>query len=134
MREIAMVFFIAAFVLFVATSFWYANSENSGAKRAFAKAEEAFAQAQALKEEVERGNLELRRLLDQVMAKEVETNKLKQKVEWLEIKANAQAQKLLEPQKPIRISLIYRDGDKPKATPKFKLDESIKRKIKEITQ
>lgn len=128
-----MVLFGVAFVLFVGASFWAIYFDNQIAQEACNKAESSAKSVDEMTKawavQMKSIELELRAVRETVLAQSTDNTKLKQKVEWLEMKANAQAQKLLEPSKPIQVSLVYR-----KAEPKKKADviTNIKKKLKEL--
>lgn len=133
MKGVSMILFAVAFVLFVGAAFWAINTDNQRVKDACDKADTSAKSVDEMTKQMsvqmKSMELELRAIRETVLAQSTDNTKLKQKVEWLEMKANAQAQKLLEPSKPIQVSLVYR-----KAEPKKKADviTNIKKKLKEL--
>lgn len=140
-----LIFFIASFVSLLSAAFMFASSENTAAKEASELAKAAIAKTAELRQDVinlgealsdndkaithklEGDETATKRLAELIAHSTINMEKLKQKIEWLEMKAvNSQKQKVtLSQDEPLRLQIIYR-----KAAPAKKLsDAEVKSKI-----
>lgn len=140
----AIIFFILAFLIFVGMTVWFLRSEQSKASQALIKSEES----QLVFESIDRTVQELKKELTQMNAKyqmaieamvKVEGNseKLKGKIEWLEMKANNHkplpSKIILAQEKPIQFQVVYRESrGKQKPKPKLTENEAKQAIVKKI--
>jgi len=147
-----MVFFISAFIALVCAAFLFANSENGRAMEASKKATEAikaaeFANARVdeLHKEIQSLDADYKSLMTTILQNDEHGEKLKQKMEWLEMKVNNQPKHqsatkvILTQEAPLKIGLIYRQAKPPKSIeidPKLKaaLIKKVKTQVKELSK
>jgi len=152
---IAMALFIVTFLLFIGVTFWFINAENSGARDADRKAEVSLSdiadlkiKVSNLKDSVDRADANYKQVLDLLSIGGIDSTKIKQKIEWMEMKLNAQAHHASTlPNKPIQISLVYRKAQAKAAAVTDQLPvkteilkpgpgvlKSVKKKMSELSQ
>jgi len=147
-----MVFFISAFVALVCAAFLFANSENSNAKKAQDLAHSALNNYEKqqieianLREDVDQLYASYKSLIDTMLSNDSHGEKLKQKMEWLEMKVNNQPKHqsatkvILTQEAPLKIGLIYRQARPAKSIeidPKLKaaLIKKVKTQVKELSK
>jgi hypothetical protein len=141
MKGIWMTLFFIASLLFLAASvFMVLNRENTGASEAIGRVDKnerlisaVDAHLSVVRDDLSKQIQEIKSYLaDQGPKMTADISKLKNKVEYLEMKAAAEAR---SPSKPINISLVYRKAQaKPKTVETLnsqpKLDEATLKKIK----
>jgi len=113
----AMIFFITAFVALVVVSFKMANSENTGAKEAYNMAKLCVDSHNDLIKQVADVKTVASAIADVLKNNNIMTEKLKQKIEWLEMKANNQPRQTSQPttvilkqEAPLKIGVIYKQS------------------------
>jgi len=159
----SLIFFIAAFILFLVAAFWFANSENKQASEAERKADQALSHIKAmdsslatLKSDVqnqltirdEKSLSELKRLTNLISQGLSDQQKFKERTEWVEMKLQNQhrpspptkteTKVTLTQEKPLQINVLYREA---KAPPKQIEDktraaivEKVKKQVRELSQ
>ena len=146
---------IGVYTLLTVMAFWVANSENSKATKAQESAERAEIAAESAQKEVsklrdelrvssEKSDADYKRIVEVMLTNDAHGEKLKQKMEWVEMKLNNQPkvqalQKLvISQEKPLQFNVVYRPSVKKKplteAQSRKVLIESTKKKIKELSQ
>ena len=155
-----MLLFFIAYVVLTVAAFWVSNSENSKATEATKLARESLKHAEALDaavtqlkqmmaENEKRSDESYKKLVEVLLSNDAHGEKLKQKVEWLEMKANnTQKASLpstitLRQDAPLKIGIVYRQAQPPKkitaqpisdAKVKKVLIDNMKKKVKELSQ
>lgn len=154
--KVALVlFFIGGFVAFVAAVFMYVQNEKSPAKAAEAKAALALGKIenidksdtafrQQLNEEFKRQVDANKALLDLMLSKDSEADKIKQRVDWLALRAENQmkhpgTQKIeLVQSRPIEISITYRKAKDIKpmtdAAVHSEVIKRVQQQVKDLSQ
>lgn len=145
----ATIFLIMGFILFVGSVLYYTKSEDAAGKQAQAYAREAITTAtlnsreiEELKEDIKRGDDAVQTLVEIMLKNDEHGEKLKQKIEWLEMKANntprassTPSSLLLKQAEPLKVQVIYskpRGRVKKKAT-KTKTIKKAAPKKKKVT-
>jgi hypothetical protein len=158
----ATLFLLFGFAMFIGAVFFYVKGEESSAKQAQAYASEALLATTVnqkaideLKAEVKEGDQAVQTLVEIMLKNDEHGEKLKQKIEWLEMKANntprsssTPSSLLLKQTEPIKIQVIYptvnrkvsakkKKAVRKKATPKkkkapLKKKKVIKKKAKKV--
>jgi len=113
----AMIFFITAFVALVVVSFKMASSENTGAQKAYNMAKLCVDSHNDLIKQVTDVKTVASAIADVLKNNNIMTEKLKQKIEWLEMKANNQPRQTSQPttvilkqEAPLKIGVIYKQS------------------------
>lgn len=146
---------VLGYVALLITAFWIANAENGKAARANKKADDMMAMIgtintglSEIKSESSKTDEQFRKLVESILVNNSEIDKMKQKIEWLEMKANAkpiiqsalpiQSKVLLVQEKPLQVSVIYRQAVKKPPTgevqAKKALIKNVKKKLDELSQ
>lgn len=152
---LSLVFFLLAFVIFVISSFWLTNSENTKATSAEKKASEALSILESLEAKLDKAIVRYdelderyRTIHDAFMGVVSDHSKLEQKMnnkfEMMDMTLHkyARGQKItLAQEKPIQISVVYRQAQ-PRTQniqqeipgiPKS-LIKDVKKKLSELSQ
>lgn len=167
-REFMIILIVGAYGALVLMAFWVANSENSKASAAEAKAQIVLKHAEALDAGLQKANEEIKALraeleasdrrtdeaykglVDTLLKNDLHGEKLKHKLEWLEMKVSnmpktspSPSEIKLTQDKPLQFTVITRQGPpaklkkpepaKTQSAPK-EVIESVKKKMKELSQ
>jgi hypothetical protein len=150
-------FIMLTYGALVATAFWIANSENSKASQALIANERAMKHLGALdqtvlslkaelQKESDKSDEAYKRLVEILLSNDSSGMKLKEKLEWLEMKVSnmpkaqspSPTQVVLTQDKPLQFTVITREGPpaqlKKSAGANPQTVRNIKKQLKELSQ
>lgn len=151
-----VIFCVAAFVALIAAAFIYASSESQAARTAEEKAAEAIVKAISvekklddLRSEMAASDAAFKKFVEIINEKDLAHDKMKQKVEWLELKASRPVHShgdqtvTLKQEKPLQINVLYRESkgavkptDPHELPPKLRQDivNKVKKQVQELSK
>lgn len=142
-----MIFCLAAFAALIAAAFIYASSESTAAGEAQIKANEAMASALSahkqineIKEALEAEDVAFKKLVELLNERDQANDKMKQKIEWLELKATAPPKHqppqslILKQEKPLQVNVLYRESKPVKKLSDEQVRSTVIKNVKKQIQ